>query len=310
MAAVNFPGGAWPVMLTPFTQDAKAVDYEGLKALTDWYIKNGCSGLFSDCQSSEMFFLTKEERVNIARTVMETAKGRVPVIVSGHISDSFEDQKDELQAIAALKPDALIFITNRFAKEDESDAVWLENLKKIVDVLPKDLPLGLYECPYPYKRLVSLDNLKWCADSGRFYFLKDTCCDLALLKQRAAAVKGTKLKIYNANTSTLRDSILAGCEGFCGVMASFQMNVYAWLCDNLNDPRAQKVQDLLTITSLIERQYYPVNAKYYLGTYEHLPITTGTRTKDAAGLTATFKEEVRALKDLTAQVVADLKLEL
>lgn len=310
MAAVNFPGGAWPVMLTPFTQDAKAVDYEGLKALTDWYIKNGCSGLFSDCQSSEMFFLTKDERVKIAKTVMETAKGRVPVIVSGHISDSFEDQKDELLAIAALKPDALIFITNRFAKENESDAVWLENLKKIVAVLPEDLPLGLYECPYPYKRLVTLENLKWCAQSGRFHFLKDTCCDLALLKERAAAVKGTKLKIYNANTSTLRNSILAGCAGFCGVMASFQMKIYAWLCDHLEDPRAPKVQDLLTITSLIERQYYPVNAKYYLGHYEKLPITTGTRTKDASGLTETFKEEVRALKDLTAQVVSDLKLEL
>ena len=57
---ISFPGGAWPVMLTPFTADNK-VDYEGLKALTKWYIDNGCSGLFSDCQSSEMFFLTKEE---------------------------------------------------------------------------------------------------------------------------------------------------------------------------------------------------------------------------------------------------------
>ncbi len=310
MADIKFPGGAWPVMLTPFTQDAKEVDYEALKALTNWYIDNGCSGLFSDCQSSEMFFLSKDERVKIAKTVMETAAGRVPVIVSGHISDSFEDQKDELLAIAALKPDALIFITNRFAKEDESDAVWLENLQKIMAVLPEDLPLGLYECPYPYKRLVSTENLKWCAQTGRFHFLKDTCCDLALLKERATAVKGTKLKIYNANTSTLRDSILAGCEGFCGVMASFQMKLYAWLCDNLNDPKAQKVQDLLTITSLIERQYYPVNAKYYLGKYEGINITTGTRTKDASGLTETFKEEVRALKDLTASYIEELDIKL
>ena len=306
MSEIKFPGGAWPVMLTPFSADAKTVDYEALKALTNWYIDNGCSGLFSDCQSSEMFFLTKEERVKIAKTVMDTAACRVPVIVSGHISDSFEDQKDELNAIAALKPDALIFITNRFAKEDESDAVWLENLKKIMATLPEDLPLGLYECPYPYKRLVSLENLKWCAQTGRFHFLKDTCCDLALLKERAAAVKGTKLKIYNANTSTLRDSILAGCEGFCGVMASFQMKLY----DNLHDEKAQKVQDLLTITSLIERQYYPVNAKYYLGTYEGVPMTTGTRTKDAAGLTETFKEEVRALKALTDFSVNALGIKL
>ena len=141
MSANHFPGGAWPVMLTPFTLDNK-VDYEGLKALTNWYIDNGCSGLFSVCQSSEMFFLSKEERVKIAQTVIETANKRVPVIVSGHISDSYEDQVDELQAIAALNPDALIFITNRFAKEDESDEIWRQNCEKVMQKLPESLPLG------------------------------------------------------------------------------------------------------------------------------------------------------------------------
>ena len=35
----RFPGGSWPVMLTPFTEDNK-IDYDGLKELVDWYIKN------------------------------------------------------------------------------------------------------------------------------------------------------------------------------------------------------------------------------------------------------------------------------
>ena len=307
MSTNHFPGGAWPVMLTPFTSDNK-VDYEGLKALTNWYIDNGCSGLFSVCQSSEMFFLSKEERVNIAKTVIEAADKRVPVIVSGHISDSYEDQVDELTAIAALNPDALIFITNRFAKEDESDEIWKKNCEKVMQQLPEALPLGIYECPYPYKRLVSLENLKWCASTGRFFFLKDTCCDLSLLKARAAAVKGSNLKIYNANTSTLRDSILAGCDGFCGVMASFQMREYAWLCDHIHDEKAQKLQDLLTVTSLIERQWYPVNAKYYLQHYQNLPITLKTRTKDESLLTETFKTEVAALKNLTDSVCKSINI--
>lgn len=307
MNTEQFPGGAWPVMLTPFTADNQ-VDYPALKELTCWYIDNGCSGLFSDCQSSEMFFLSLEERVNIARTVMEAAAGRVPVIVSGHISDSREDQVKELQQIAALKPDALIFITNRFAKESESDDIWRENCKYVMEQMPRDLPLGIYECPYPYKRLVSIENLKWCASTGRFHFLKDTCCDLALLCERVKATKGTPLKIYDANTSTLMDSLKAGVAGFCGVMASFQMDLYAWLCANICDERAPKLQNLLTITSLIERQYYPVNAKYYLQHFEGLHMTTASRTKNADGLTVTFKEEVRALKALTDMIAADLKL--
>ena len=144
------------------------------------------------------------------------------------------------------------------------------------------------------------------AQSGRFYFLKDTCCDLELLKKRAQIVKGSNLKIYNANTSTLLDSLKAGCHGFCGVMASFQMKLYAYLCSHLDDEKAEKLQNLLTITSLIERQHYPVNAKYYLKTFENLPITTMTRTKDPKGLTATFMTEVKALKDLTDDYVEKL----
>ncbi len=309
MSSPNFPGGAWPVMLTPFTSDNK-VDYAGLKALTHWYMENGCSGLFSDCQSSEMFFLSLEERVKIAKTVLETVRGRVPVIVSGHVSDSLQDQIEELRVLAALKPAALIFITNRLAKEDESDALWRQNLEKIMAALPGDLPLGAYECPYPYNRPISNENLKWCADSGRFYFLKDTCCDLKLLKERVKITAGSGLKIYNANTSTLLPSLRAGCRGFCGVMASFQLKLYAFLCAHLDDPRADRLQDLLTVSSLIERQYYPVNAKYYLQTFEHLPVTTVSRSKDAAGLTETFRDEVRQLKNLSEWAAEALGLEL
>ena len=43
------------------------------------------------CQSSEIFFLSLEERIEVAKFVVERAAGRVPVVASGHISDSIED---------------------------------------------------------------------------------------------------------------------------------------------------------------------------------------------------------------------------
>ena len=41
-----------------------------------------------------------------------------------------------------------------------------------------DIPLGFYECPFPYKRLLTPDLIKAILKYNRFYFLKDTCCDL------------------------------------------------------------------------------------------------------------------------------------
>ncbi|MGN0909410.1 MAG: dihydrodipicolinate synthase family protein, partial [Succinivibrio sp.] len=203
MAQKTFKGGAWPVMLTPYTASGKSVDYEALAELTDWYIRNGCSGLFADCQSSEIFFLSQEERVKVLKTVIKAAAGRVSVIASGHVSDSTADQIRELDAIASCGPDAVIFISNRFAGQGEDDEEWWRNLEKVMASLPQDMPLGVYECPFPYKRLLSDDVVRRMAATGRFSFIKDTCCDLRTLKRRAAIASGTGLGIYNANSTTL-----------------------------------------------------------------------------------------------------------
>ncbi len=301
MTEKHFPGGVWPVMLTPFTLSGK-VDYEGLAALTNWYIEHGSSGLFAVCQSSEMFNLSLEERIKIAETVVRTSAGRVPVIASGHISDSMEDQIEEVNRMSETGVDAVILITNRFASEEESDEVWMERCKSLLSQINPETALGFYECPYPYKRLISLDNLKACADTGRFYFLKDTCCDAELINKRIDAVTGTNLKLYNANTTTLLETMRHGAAGFSGVMANFHPQLYAYLCNHIHEEKTDYLQSFLSIASLIERQYYPVNAKFHLQQIEKLPVTTYSRKQDCSGLTDTFKKEVFMLDELARRV--------
>lgn len=289
----EFPNGVYPVMLTPFTENNE-VDYEALGKLVDWYIEKGVNGLFADCQSSEMFFLSLEERVKIGEFVKKHADGRVPVVTSGHISDSLEDQAKELTAIAGTGADAVILLTNRLAKENESDEVWLENLKKLLEMIPQDVPLGFYECPYPYKRIISPELLKWCADTGRFYFIKDTSCDIENMKAKLEVIKGTNLKLFNANTSTLFETLELGASGYSGVMANFHPELYVKLCNIYKeDPsKARKIADFLTVASLIERQVYPVNAKFYqksIGNFNSIM----TRTRDIKELNATGILEIQ-----------------
>lgn len=297
----EFEKGVYPVMLTPFTADNK-VDYEALGKLVDWYIKAGVAGLFAVCQSSEMFFLSIEERIQITRFVAERAAGRVAVVSSGHVSESLEEQAKELNEIAKAGADAVIMLTNRLAKEEESDEAWLENLKKLLEKLPCGLPLGFYECPYPYKRVMTPELLRWCADTGRFYFTKDTSCDMENIRGKLDAVRETKLKLYNANTSTLLESLQAGGAGFSGVMANFHPDLYVWLVENYEkEPeKARKAADFLTVASLIERQVYPVNAKYYqkmIGNFS----TIVTRTKDPALLNATCIMEIEQFSRFTEE---------
>ncbi len=284
--------GLWPVMLTPFTA-AGEVDYDALERLIAWYEEAGVDGLFADCQSSEIFFLSFKERVQIASFVKKHA--HVPVIASGHVSDGFSQQLEELSAIAATGVDALILITNRLVPPGRQN----ESIMPCVHAIAKaiaDIPLGFYECPYPFKRLITLDELKACRDMDRFRFMKDTCCDLVTIKNRLNVLSGSSFGLFNANTTTCLDSVLAGAKGFSGVMLNFHPRLYRIMLDRaVAAPAAARlIQSYLTMFSEIERQYYPVNAKYHL-VQKGILSSAFARTKPAEGLSETFMEEIRQL---------------
>lgn len=288
-------------MITPFSP-AGDIDYAGLERLTEWYIGHGVHGLFAVCQSSEMFKLSLEERVALARFVKEKAAGRVQVIASGHISDSIEEQIDELKRIAETGVDALVLVSNRLAGQAEGDDIWKANALRLLEALP-DVVFGIYECPYPYHRLLSPELLRWCADTGRFHFLKDTCCDIGQIKAKLDAVAGSELKLFNANSTTMLESLKLGAAGFSGVWANFHPDLYVWLTERWNDEpeAAERLQSFLAVASWINLQAYPANAKYHLSRLG-LPLATTCRVKDDSDLLDHHRLEVRNLEQLTDTV--------
>lgn len=295
MTTQNIPDGVWPTMLTPFTSENR-IDYLALEALVEWYIQKGVHGLFAVCQSSEMFTLTLAERVGIARCVKAVAAGRLPVIASGHVSCSLDDQADELLAMAQTGVDAVVLISNAFAQLHEPDDIWKSNLEKLLRRLPGEVPLGFYECPAPYKRLFAPELLRWVADTGRFWFLKDTSCNIDLIKARLEAVQGTQLKLYNANAATLLQSLKAGAAGYSGVMANFHPELFVWLVENwLKFPeQANRLARFLSLASVIEGRAYPVSAKYAMQ-LAGIPMTLHSRVAEMTSLTPSFKLEVEDL---------------
>ena len=301
-AAVTSPK-VFPTMITPFTAE-NAVDYDGVDALVEWYWKNGCDGIFAVCQSSEMFFLSLEERVAIARRVVRRARelarssGRPPmtIVVSGHISETKQDQREELAAMSQTGADALILLTNRF--DGSSDEAWAEGLCEAVSWLPPDLPLGLYECPKPYKQLLSEGMLAACAQTGRFAFIKDTCCDGALIGRRLELLRGTDIALYNANAQTRLQTLRQGCAGYCGVMANFHPDLYVRLCQNFNSDSARVLQSFLALAAFAEGLTYPAAAKYYLSAFEGLPLRINSRSVDAALLTDYQKSILSQMRTL------------
>jgi 4-hydroxy-tetrahydrodipicolinate synthase len=263
--------GIIPVMLTPFTESG-IIDYAGLEHLIEWYITNGSDALFAVCQSSEMLFLSVEERQALGSFVVQKVKGRIPVVVSGHISDDPYSQLEELNAAVKTGADGVVLVTNHLDPKARGTETFRGNLKWLLDHIPKEMPLGLYECPAPYRRLLSDDEIKICVDSGRFALLKDVSCDLNTVKRRVALAAGSPFAIVNANAAIAWDAMKAGSRGFCGVNTNFHPDLYKWhySVGKKYPEMADELATFLVLSALSEAFGYPALAKIYhqhIGTF-------------------------------------------
>lgn len=287
-------GGVWPTMVTAFNDDG-SLDIEGNKQIVNRLIELGSDGLFAVCQSSEMFYLSLDEKVALAKAGLEAADGRVPVIASGHTSDDIKDQIKELQAIAKTGAEAVILVSNRLAKENEGSDVLLKNLEILLDEVA-DIQFGIYECPYPYRRLLTNEELEWITKKDRIVFLKDVSCNIDIQKERVLIAKDSKLNLFNANTETLMDSLILGYEGYNGVMGNFHIDIYRWLFENykVQPQKAREIQNGLTKASEIEKIAYPINAKYHLNK-KGVKMGIHSRRMDANVFS---EDEIRKLNEL------------
>ena len=174
-----------PVMLTPF-KDNGEIDFDGLTRLTEMYLQAGVKGLFANCQSSEMFELSNDEKLRIVKHVMKITTGRVPVIAVGNFGKTIAGQADFIKKIYDTGVQAAIIVTSLIASENEQPEIFEEKVFQLFELTGK-IPLGFYECPEPYKRILTAEQLKKFVATGRVIYHKDTCLDIALVKEKLEA---------------------------------------------------------------------------------------------------------------------------
>ena len=91
-------------------------------------------------------------------------------------------------------------------------------------------------------------------------------------------LSGSKIRLFNANTLTLLESLRLGADGFCGLMANCHPELYDWLIRHFQEEpeKAEILQGMLTLLSAAEGQSYPVSAKQHM-IDEGIPMTLNTR---------------------------------
>ncbi|TDH27460.1 dihydrodipicolinate synthase family protein [Segetibacter sp. 3557_3] len=287
-----------PVMITPFNLKAK-VDLDAVSRLVDFYLAAGVKGFFANCLSSEMYSISEDERLDLTRHIVRYVKGRAPIVATGSFGLTIEDKADFTQRIYDTGIDAVILITGHYANVDDDDDVLMRNFDRMLK-LTGDIPLGLYECPAPYKRILSAPVFEKLVATNRFVYHKDTSIELEQVKAKLAIAKNDpNLEFYDAHTPNAMHSLQMGARGMSSISGNFYPEILVWMCNNASNPDKQEevkwLQAELSAVDPAIHVAYPMSAKYFLRK-RGLPVRTISRAH-ALELTPQQKQTLDEIYD-------------
>jgi 4-hydroxy-tetrahydrodipicolinate synthase len=270
-----------PVMITPYNLKAE-VDLDVVTTLIEFYLAAGVKGFFANCLSSEMFSITEDERLNLTAHIVKQVRGRVPVVATGSFGMTIADKALFIRKIHDTGIDAAIMITGHFAKEEDADDVLLRNFEQLFQATG-DIPLGMYECPAPYKRIISPAVFRQLLSANRLIYHKDTSITHENVQAKLDILKetnNTSMEFYDAHTPNAAFSLQLGAKGMSSISGNFYPEVMVWMVNNATNPDKQEdvkwLQEELTKVDPLIHIAYPMSAKYFLQK-RGLPIRTISR---------------------------------
>lgn len=133
--------GSYVALVTPFHADG-SVNFEKLKELVNWHIAQGTDGIVALGTTGESSTMSHEEDDEVARCVIETANGRIPVIC-GAGSNSTQTQLEKSRRYHDMGADGLLLITPYYNKAN--DEGMYRHFATVADAV--DTPVILYNVP-------------------------------------------------------------------------------------------------------------------------------------------------------------------
>ncbi|MEU8696337.1 dihydrodipicolinate synthase family protein [Streptomyces sp. NPDC048680] len=208
--------GVVPPVCTPLGPRGE-VDTTSLARLVEHLIAGGVHGLFALGSTSEVAYLTDEQRATVLETVVNATDGRVPVL-AGVIDTTTARVVEHARSAAQLGADALVatapFYTRTHGKEI---AGHFRRLRAEVD-----LPLFAYDIPVAVHSKLSAALVRELAEDGTLAGLKDSSGDEGGLRRLVVELGGREgraqgpvpeFSILTGSELTVDAALLAGADG-------------------------------------------------------------------------------------------------
>lgn len=261
MSARSVPDGAYPILLTAFTENNE-LDLPAIGALLDFYQEFGIPGVLALGQASEVLLLNDDERFQVAEYVANHPTGDLTIATVGNFGRTLQDQANSLQRIYDMGTDIVVIGVSLLPSPDHLGDQLVELTKLVGD----EVRFGIYELPEPEHRLLSPEEVAQVAQTERYFFMKDTCRQIDPFTAKVNAAKGSNLKLFQANLKVLPPSMDAGSHGFCGWMPVVSPELCAQVVDmtNPSSVRQSAHDKLMAFNDVMVAHGFPSSAKHIL----------------------------------------------
>lgn len=140
---MRLPKGSLVPLPTPFTGSDNRVDEAALKEIIEFQIREGSHGLGCTGTTGEPSSLSLDERKHVTELVIETVRGRVPVM-PGTGTTNFDETLELTRHAVKAGADAVLVISPYYIKPNQNNL--FEYFSAVAKAVP-DTPLMLYNIP-------------------------------------------------------------------------------------------------------------------------------------------------------------------
>lgn len=195
-------------IITPLTEDQQ-VDEPSLANLCDLQIQAGVNVIFALGTTGEFYGLTLEQRQRVVGILLETAAGRVPVIVN----ISGESTTASLAIYNACRRDAVAgYVANAPYFYDYTQDELADHFRALADRIGQ--PLILYSYPSRYRHRLDIPTIASLVRAGLVRSIKDTGGDFDYLRRLLEIRKSfPNFGVFESHLPNLGRSAPLGIDG-------------------------------------------------------------------------------------------------
>ncbi len=253
--------GSIVALVTPMASDG-SIDRDAIVRLVEFHIEQGTNAIVAMGTTGESATLTPEEHMAVVKLVLDTVKGRIPVI-AGSGNNCTASTIELTHAAMQLGVDACLLVTPYYNKPTQEGLY--QHYKTVAGAVP--VPIILYNVPGRTGVDMQPETTLRLATISNIVGIKEASGDVSRCKTILAGISNG-FDVYSGEDAVTFELMKLGAKGVISVTANVAPRLMHEMCQAMlrNDvPTAEAInQKLVPLHKALFAESNPIPVKWAL----------------------------------------------